>query len=235
MHPSRFVLSLCVFLSVVLIPMAALAKPTINCHCFRDRSFDAQKPHAADDYFLATAQNSFFAARFDISKKSVVIKKQKGVSAEGLWLTYWLAEKGQVTVEQLTARRDNDESWRTIVDQLALGETVLGQPISEALRADVEQVATTADIPLHLDQLIVDQILIEQNLYQAEPLQRLRRGGATNKMVLLLCALSDQSSQDVEGLYAQVDSDGQSWGELVQQSQLNVKQLYQQFKRLLHK
>ena len=235
MRQTMRALSICVALFVLLTPMVTLAKPTINCHCFRDRSFDAQKPHAADDYFLATAQNSFFASRFDISKKSVVIKKQKGMTAEELWLTYWLAEKGGITVDQLLFRRDNDESWRSIVDQLALDETILGRPFSDAIRIDVAQAASTEDVPFHLDQLIVDQILVEQGLYSTEVLQRLRQGGATNKMVLLLLAISEQSAHNAESLYAQVVTDGRSWGELVNQSQLNVKQLFEQFKRLLNK
>lgn len=235
MRQSMRALTVCVALSVLLIPMVTLAKPTINCHCFRDRSFNAQKPHAADDYFLATAQNSFFASRFGISKKTVVIKKQKGMSAEELWLTYWLAEKGEVSVDQLLFRRHNDESWCSIVDQLALDETVLGRPFSDAMRVDVAQAASTENVPFHLDQLIVDQILVEQGLYNSEELQRLRQGGATNKMVLLLLAISDKSSENAQSLYAQVNTDGRSWGELVNQYQLNVKQLPEQFKRLLHK
>lgn len=240
MRQSMRALSICVALSVLLTPMVTLAKSTINCHCFRDRSFDAQKPHAADDYFLATAQNSFFSARFNISKKSVVIKKQKGMTAEELWLTYWLAEKGGITVDQLLFRRNNDESWRSIVDQLALDETIIGRPFSDAIRVDVAQAssssssASTEDVPFHLDQLIVDQILVEQGLYSTEVLQRLRQGGAANKVVLLLLAISDKSSHNPESLFAQVITDGRSWGELVNQSQLNVKQLPEQFKRLLN-
>ena len=63
----RVLIVVVVTLFVFLTPLAAVAMPTINCHCFRDRSFDPQQPQAADGYFLATAQNSFFAApRFKI-------------------------------------------------------------------------------------------------------------------------------------------------------------------------
>ncbi len=231
----RCVLIMIVMMLLCLSSQLVFAKPTINCHCFRDRSFDAQKLHAADEYFLATAQNSFFASRFGISKKTVVIKKQKGMTAEELWLTYWLAEKGEMSLDQLLFRRHNDESWRSIVEQLALDETIIGRPFSDAIRGDVAQAASTEDVPFYLDQLIVDQILVKQGLYSTEVLQRLRQGGATNKMVLLLLALSEQSSHNAESLFAQVITDGRSWGELVNQYQLNVKQLPEQFKRLLNK
>ena len=54
----------------LMLPLPALAIPAITCHCFTDRSFNPAKPALADPYFLATTQNSFFAAIFNVDKKN---------------------------------------------------------------------------------------------------------------------------------------------------------------------
>ena len=224
----RPLLVVCVVLA--LLPLSAVAKPTINCHCFRDRTFDSAHPEAADDYFLATSQNSFFAARFKVSKKTIVIKKQRGIAADDLWLAYWLGEKSSQQGDILLGRKQAGESWRDIVSWLGLDEKVLGKAFNDGLQGELKQDNMGA---FYLDQLIVDQVLVDSALLKGDELQRLRRASATNKMVVLLAALSYEQSATAEQIYAEVTDNGRSWGALITQYKLNVRQLPQLFARML--
>lgn len=146
---------------VALVPSLVLAMPTINCHCFRERTFDPAHPVAADDYFLATSQNCFFAARFNVSKKKIVIKKQRGIAAEDLWVAYWLGEKSLQPGDILLGRKQAGESWNDIVSWLRLDEAVLGKGFVAGLQGALTP--DNADA-FHLDQLIVDQIIVDSVL-----------------------------------------------------------------------
>ena len=55
-----------ILLALVLAPLPAAAIPAITCHCFTERAYDPALPFVADPYFLATTQNSFFAAAFAV-------------------------------------------------------------------------------------------------------------------------------------------------------------------------
>ena len=63
---------------LITLPIPVVAMPAITCHCFKDRSYDAARPAAADPYFLATTQNSCFAIVFNTDKKNIMMKKQQG-------------------------------------------------------------------------------------------------------------------------------------------------------------
>lgn len=124
---NRFHLGLAILL---MLPVPASAIPTITCHCFTDRSYDAAHPAAADPYFLATTQNSFFAAAFGVDKKRIVINKQKGVSVDDLWVAYWLAARSGADPATLIQERTTKGSWRQVaavstIPAKSLGASVL--------------------------------------------------------------------------------------------------------------
>ena len=54
--------------------------------------------------FWQRPQNSFFAAAFGVEKKTIVIKKQKGVSADDLWIAYWLTARSGADPEVSVTR-----------------------------------------------------------------------------------------------------------------------------------
>jgi len=86
-HTIRSSFRLNLIILLILLPMPALAIPAISCHCFTDRSYQPSRPAAADPYFLATTQNSFFAVVFNVEKKNIVIKKQQGCFCDtGCWV-----------------------------------------------------------------------------------------------------------------------------------------------------
>ncbi|MRR37336.1 hypothetical protein EG829_22315, partial [bacterium] len=82
-----------ILMLLLFAPLPAWAIPAITCHCFTDRSYDPASPTLADPYFLATTQNSFFATAFNVEKKTIVMKKQKGDSTADLWVAYWIASR----------------------------------------------------------------------------------------------------------------------------------------------
>src|ERR1700674_2872890 len=86
---------------LLIFPLSAQAMPTITCHCFTDRSYDAARPAAAEHYLLATTQNSCFSLVFNADKKTIVIKKQQGTSSDDLWIGYWVASKSRAAPDTL--------------------------------------------------------------------------------------------------------------------------------------
>src|SRR6185369_13742858 len=82
-----------ILILLLIYPLSAQAIPAITCHCFTDRAYDPARPTLADPYFLAMTQNTFFAELFVVEKKTIVLKKQKGTSADDLLVAYWIATK----------------------------------------------------------------------------------------------------------------------------------------------
>ena len=93
---------------LLLLPLSSPVATAITCHCFIDRSYDPARPSLADPYLLATAQNSFFAALFNVDKKTIVMKKQAGGSSDDLWVAYWVASKSGRTAETILSVREKN-------------------------------------------------------------------------------------------------------------------------------
>jgi hypothetical protein len=55
-----------------LAPGGARAEGTGGCHCFRDRTFEPDRPAAADPYILATARSSLLSAAYGPPKRELV-------------------------------------------------------------------------------------------------------------------------------------------------------------------
>lgn len=197
---------------LLLIPMPALAIPAITCHCFTDRSYDPARPALADPYFLATTQNSFFAAVFGIEKKAIVIKKQKGISADDLWLAYWLAARSGADPENLLQEHKNKGSWRMVATGLAIPAKSLGNRVAEALKTDVgdERLAST----------VVDDLLLRFRFHGETELAVLRKAGAGNQELVLAGLLSARTRQPATQLYREVKSSGISWGALLHRAKI---------------
>jgi hypothetical protein len=120
-----------------MLPIPAHAIPAITCHCFTDRSYDAAHPAAADAYFLATTQNSFFAIVFNTDKKTIVMKKQQGTSPDDLWVAYWVASKAGKSPDNMLQAKLKSDSWKNVVVPLNLPPKSLGVRFINALNANV--------------------------------------------------------------------------------------------------
>jgi hypothetical protein len=200
-------------LILLILPVPALAIPAITCHSFTDRSYDAQRPTAADPYFLATTQNSFFAAAFGIDKREIVIKKQEGVSADDLWVDYWLASLSGADPDFLLRERKTKGSWRQVLTPLAIPAKSLGLRVSGALKSNAsdERVAKA----------VIDELLLRFRFYGEVELAALRRAGAGNQELILAGLIASKSTRPATRLYHDVKGGHASWGALLQQAKIS--------------
>lgn len=194
---------------LLLIPSLSHSTPAITCHCFTDRSYDPARPALADPYFLATTQNAFFASAFGVDKKSIVIKKQQGVSSQDLWIAYALAARAGKEPESLLQERRSRGSWRLAASSLKLQ----GGGIAEALKSG------TADE--RLAEMVVDELLLRYRFYAEAELVAMHRAGAGSKELILAALLAARSNQPAAQIYRKVQGGGNSWGGMLQRVKLN--------------
>lgn len=211
---NRFHLGLAILL---LLPVPASAIPTITCHCFTDRSYDAAHPAAADPYFLATTQNSFFAAAFGVDKKTIVINKQKGVSADDLWVAYWLAARSGTDPESLLRRHKAKGSWRQVVTPLAIPVKSMGVRFADALKKNASDE--------RLAEAVVDELLLRFRYYGEPELAALHKAGAGNQELILAGLIAAKTRQPAIQLYRNVKVGGMSWGTLLTRARIDPMEI----------
>jgi hypothetical protein len=200
-----------------MLPAPAFAIPAITCHCFTDRSYDAAHPAAADPYFLATIQNSFFAAAFGVDKKTIVINKQRGVSADDLWVAYWLAARSGADPDSLLEGRKNRGSWRQMATQSAITVKSMGVKFADALknRASDERLA----------EVVVDELLLRFRFCGGSELAALRNAGAGNQELILAGLISAKTRQSATQLYRNVKEGGMSWGTVLTRARIDATEI----------
>lgn len=204
--------------ALLLIPVRGFAAMPqmgvsgITCHCFTDRSYDPEHPTLADPYFLANAQNSFFAAAFKVEKREIVVKKQKGVSSDDLWASHWFAAKSGRDAETLLKERPAKGSWRQVAAGLSVAPATLGPKVADALKrkATDQQIA----------QAVLDQLLVRTRFHPEGDLGALRKAGAGNQEVVLSALLASKLRQPALQLYTEVKKGSASWGSLLQRAKI---------------
>lgn len=201
----------------IMLPMQALAIPAITCHCFTDRSYDAARPTLADPYFLATTANSFFAAVFGVEKKTIVVKKQTGVSADDLWIAYWLAARSGADPESLLLGRKSKGNWRQVATPLAIPDKLMGGRVVEALKANA------ADD--RLAEAVVDQLLLRFRFHGEVELAALRKAGAGNQELIMTGLIAAKTRQPAMKYYRDVKGGGPSWGALLQRAKIEPAEI----------
>jgi hypothetical protein len=197
--------------------MQALAIPAITCHCFTDRSYDAARPTLADPYFLATTANSFFAAVFGVEKKTIVVKKQKGVSADDLWIAYWLAARSGADPESLLLGRKSKGNWRQVATPLAIPDKSMGGRVVEALKVNA------ADD--RLAEAVVDELLLRFRFHGEAELAALRKAGAGNQELIMTGLIAAKTRQPAMKYYRDVKGGGPSWGALLQRAKIEPAEI----------
>ncbi len=221
MH-KRSLLSLMVLL---LLPLQALALPTINCHCFTDRSYDPDRPAAADPYYLASTQNTFFAAVYHTDKKNLVLKKQKGTTMEDLWVAFWVADKAGANPEVLLQARQDKGFWHEVLPPAGISAEQLGAPFFDALRTE------GAGSPL--DQLVVDDLLTRFHLLNAVQRGELRQDGASNQEMILAALIGKKTGRSPAQLYKNVKLGPKSWSGILDEARIELAQLHREISGLL--
>ena len=194
---------LLILLCFLILPSPVLAVPTMACHCFKDRSFDPANPGKSDEYLLATTQNSFLAAVFNIDKKYVVKTKMSGGSGSDLWIAHFLAQKTGINAQELISDRRTSGSWKSVVSQNKIEVSSLGQQFKTAL--------TTGVADELLAGIIADQKLVARFNTKPAEIKKLRDSGANTKEVILAAFLSLKSGHSSFNYYDSVAKNKSTW------------------------
>jgi len=227
MHLSaRRSLQLGLLFILCVLPAGALAIPTITCHCFTDRSFDPAQPAKADPYFLATTQNSFFAAAFGIDKKTVVMQKQKGTSGDELWIAYWLGTRTGTSPDALQKERAAQGSWQKAVTRLAIPVKAQGVQVAAVLKKNAPDE--------RVSKAVVDDLLLAYRFHGEADLTALRKAGATNQEVILAGLLSARMRRPALELFREVKGGRASWGALLQRARIEPGAIQSEIVQLIN-
>ncbi|MDD5104328.1 MAG: hypothetical protein PHC49_01820 [Desulfuromonadaceae bacterium] len=208
-----------------LFPLSAYAIPAITCHCFTDRSYDTAHPAAADPYFLATTQNSFFAIVFNTDKKSIVMKKQQGTSPDDLWVAYWVASKAGKIPDSLLLAKSKSDSWKNVLVPLNLPLKSLGARFSNALNANVP-----SD---RLSEAVVDELFLKDRLLGERDVADMRKAGANNQELIIATVIATKTKQSAKQLYLEVKAGTKTWGSLLSWTKIDTKNMQQEVANIL--
>lgn len=205
--------------------MLALAMPAITCHCFTDRTFETARPAAADPYFLATTQNSFFAAVFNVDKKTIVMKKQQGTSPDDLWIAYWVASKSDISPETLLQTRPKKESWKDVLTSFRISSKTVGTRLSNALDAKLSS-ALLAD-------MVVEELFLRYQLLGDGELAALRKTGASNQELIISTIIAARTGKPARQIYLDVKTGSKTWGSLLTWATIDTKNMQREISSIL--
>ncbi len=208
-----------------MLPMLALAMPAITCHCFTDRTFETARPAAADPYFLATTQNSFFAAVFNVDKKTIVMKKQQGTSPDDLWIAYWVASKSDISPETLLQTRPKKESWKDVLTSFRISSKTVGTRLSNALDAKLSS-ALLAD-------MVVEELFLRYQLLGDGELAALRKTGASNQELIISTIIAARTGKPARQIYLDVKTGSKTWGSLLTWATIDTKNMQREISSIL--
>jgi hypothetical protein len=192
--------SLVILLIVPVKPVDAAS--TVECHCFRDRSFSPANPTAFDPYLLATVQNRLLAYSFGLSRKEIVGQKMSGASGDHLWIAHWLAMVTRQNVESLQGSFSRLGSWREVVTSRKGDPEKLGSHFMAALITDDSHQLAWAVVTQVFDRFldVPDTQLVS-----------LRRSGASLKETILVSLLALAEETSAERLLEKARRHG-NWG-----------------------
>lgn len=202
-------------LLVLLFVSPGHATSTVDCHCFRERSFSSDNPQAFDSYLLVTTQNRLFAHAFRVERKEVVKSKMAGVRGDFLWITHWLARHTGTSVEEINELHARELSWRKVTLALGPDPEALGSAFMGALHNDDEEDLAWA---------VVSQVCREGFSLPGQHFVDLRRAGCSLKEAILATVLASMQGKEAMKLFNKARQLG-SWGRLMVDSAISVESI----------
>ncbi len=186
--------------ALAALPAARRAAPTVECHCFKDRTWDPAEPASADPYVLATTRSSLLSAAFGVGKKDLVQAVMGGTPADDLWIAYWAGERAGRDPEALLAARQRLGSWQAALGRVSgLGFTFEGTLALGAADGRLSAIA-------------IDDVLLGRLHANAEDVALLRAARATSEEVVLAAVLAVRLGVPAMPVLARVKSGKASWG-----------------------
>lgn len=210
----------------LLLAVPAVAAPAITCHCFEERAFDAAQPAAADAYFLASAQNSLFAALAGVEKKRVVRAKMTGSLAADLWVGWFLANLAEVKPEAVEVLRREGLSWVEVTTRLKLRPAQFDKVFAGILKKP----GSTAELAT----AVVDGVLTRRCGANPAEVKKMRQAGADDQQAILAVFLGRKSGRRADDLFTAVKSGGATWGSLLDGAGVSAETLESEIRRLVH-
>jgi len=185
----------------------AFSESTIQCHCFKNRSYNAADRYAADDYILATSFNSLLARSFALPKRQIVmIKMNEGVAQDDLLIGLKISKTTGIAIQELFRLRKEKKTWTEIISGLPLEKKIRNDPLLEALRSGipVEQAGL----------MVAEEIIGEFYRIAPEEIQKLGMSGLNEKEINLIYILAHAGEKRPEVLAELYKKKGKSWSEI---------------------
>jgi hypothetical protein len=201
-------------------PAASSAAPTVACHCYQDRTFDPERPAAADPYILATTRSSLLSAAFGVDKRSLVSAVMTGTAAEDLWVAQFAGARAGRPAAALLALHQDRGNWAAAL----AGLPGLDGPFAAALAAGADGRALAG--------LAVDDVLVSRLHAAPAAVRSLRDAGATPEERILASALAAHLSAPTLPLLINVRAGKASWGEVLRDAGLSPRDLDGLIRRL---
>ena len=155
-----------------------------------------------------------------------MIKKQKGVSADDLWIAYWLAARSGANPDSLLEQRNVKGSWRQVATPLTIPVKSLGGRVAEALNSNAaDELVANA---------VVDELLLRFRFHSEPELMVLRKAGAGNQELVIAALLAAKSGQPAIQLYRDVKEGKSSWGAQLHRAKLSPAEIQPAVAALIH-
>ena len=183
------------------------AESTIQCHCFKERSYNPADRFVSDEYILATSFNSLLARSFDIPKRQIVmIKMNEGVAQGDLLIGLKVSKVTGIDVRKFLRLHKEDNTWAQIISDLQHQEKVKKNPLLEAIRSGITVEEAGGRI--------ADEIIGEFYQVKPEEIEKLRMSGLNEKEMNLVFILVHARGQKPEVLAGEYKKRGRSWSEI---------------------
>ncbi len=215
-------LSVLTVLALAAVPPSSRAESTAGCHCFRDRTFDPERPSAADPYLLATARSSLLSAAYGPPKSTLVRKVMSGTAAESLWVAHFAAMRSGADADALLAARESKGSWQAAL----AGVNGLGKDLDAALARGASEI--------ELAGLAVDETLVKRLGADRAAVAALRAAGATSEEAIVATLISIRIAAPALPLVIEVKSGKKTWGGVLRECGLAPGDLDQLVRTSVH-